>query len=187
MPKKEVFVSVSGFIGKDPRYEPGWEDVWLKFKGKPGRMKYSYGPTLLSKLSAQADLDISLELQRLKGQRIDKSWMSEGLARLYEGEEFYTCDFSEEIDRHRYILGHIKYEDDIFIDTENQSYRDKIPNIYSGRALLNYGTINRMISFFMKHLGYPDCKLKWDKSGFSHKTYKEWLGDEGYYGTDNQE
>ena len=44
----------------DPEALVYWSDVWVKFKGKPGRKLYEYGPTLIS----GADMENTLESNR---------------------------------------------------------------------------------------------------------------------------
>lgn len=60
---KHVRTWCHGPIAVAPLYRQPWADVWLRFRGRPGRKVYTYGPTLISKpelhgaLRFQRDLD----------------------------------------------------------------------------------------------------------------------------------
>ena len=57
--RKIINVKCYGPIAAGPHYESPWEDVWLQWKGKPGRRKYSADPTLVGLHEALNDLKVA--------------------------------------------------------------------------------------------------------------------------------
>jgi len=52
-----------GPIFAGPQYKSPWEDVWLRWKGKPGRTVYRAGPCLECSAEIQPDLDIHQQIR----------------------------------------------------------------------------------------------------------------------------
>ena len=61
---KEIKVNCRGQISISSKYESPWEDVWLSWKGKPGRKKYYSILRLSSKTECESKLKIKLEYQK---------------------------------------------------------------------------------------------------------------------------
>ena len=54
---KRVLAVCYGPIAFGPHYKSPWEDVWLRWKGKPGRRRYYSAPTLICRAELVADLE----------------------------------------------------------------------------------------------------------------------------------
>jgi len=61
---KEIKVTCWGSIALSDKYKSYWEDVWLTWKGKPGRKKYYSILRLSSKTECESKLKIKLEYQK---------------------------------------------------------------------------------------------------------------------------
>ncbi len=55
---KRVLVRCFGPIVFYKSHKSLWEDVYLKWKGKPGRKVYQTGPTLIGKINLMSDLSL---------------------------------------------------------------------------------------------------------------------------------
>jgi hypothetical protein len=61
--KKRILTICHGPIALGLQYKSPWEDVWLRWKGKPGRRRYSSAPTLVCRAELIADLESDRCLQ----------------------------------------------------------------------------------------------------------------------------
>jgi len=66
--KKHVVTTCHGPIAFGPRYKSPWEDVWLQWKGKPGRRRYYSSPTLVCRAELVVDLERNRELLTQQGE-----------------------------------------------------------------------------------------------------------------------
>lgn len=62
--RKHVMAICYGPIAFGPHYKSPWEDVWLRWKGKPGRRRYYTAPTLICRAELIADLERHRERQK---------------------------------------------------------------------------------------------------------------------------
>lgn len=69
--RKHVQCYCHGAIAADPSYLSPWEDVWLRWKGKPGRKVYHASPCLLC--SAEIVKDLALH-EQIRTDRNEPDW-----------------------------------------------------------------------------------------------------------------
>lgn len=62
--RKHIQAICHGPIAFGVQYKSPWEDVWLRWHGKPGRTRYYLGPTLCCEAELIADLEMNIECQR---------------------------------------------------------------------------------------------------------------------------
>lgn len=62
--RKRVIAICYGPIAFGPHYKSPWEDVWLRWKGKPGRRCYHSAPTLIWRAELLADVKRHRERQK---------------------------------------------------------------------------------------------------------------------------
>ena len=133
---KEIKVKCYGPITLSSNYESPWEDVWLSWKGKPGRKKYYLGPCLSSKTDAESEHEINLECQ----------------------EKHPDIEWDEEIEKSRETLEVIN-NGEIYIDDNHST----IPNVYSPKEFINRKEAERMIVKLLETRGVKNIKCNWLK------------------------
>jgi hypothetical protein len=69
--RKHVRCFCHGAIAVDPSYLSPWEDVWLRWKGKPGRKVYHASPCLMC--AAELVQDISLHA-KIREEENEPDW-----------------------------------------------------------------------------------------------------------------
>ena len=133
---KEIKVTCWGSIALSDKYKSYWEDVWLTWKGKPGRKKYYLGPCLCSKTEAESELSVSIECQK----------------------KHPNIDWSKDIKISKKSLESIN-NGEIYIDDVNS----KIPNVYSPKELIDRKEAEKMISKLLKIYNIKNVKYDWIK------------------------
>ena len=69
--RKRIVAVCYGPIAFGPQYRSPWEDVWIRWKAKPGRRLYYAAPTLICRAELLADLKWTRERQRKRPQLAD--------------------------------------------------------------------------------------------------------------------
>ena len=134
---KEIKVRCYGPIAVSKQYESPWEDVWLSWKGKPGRKKYYLGPCLKSRTECKSDLEINLDCQK----------------------DYPEHDWSDDIKRNKLALAAIK-SGKIFIDDNYPT----IPDICSPKEFINRKEAEVMIGVVLKEMyDIKNIKCNWLK------------------------
>ena len=62
--RKRILAICYGPIAFGPHYRSPWEDVWIRWKAKPGRRLYYVAPTLICRAELLADLKRTRERHR---------------------------------------------------------------------------------------------------------------------------
>ena len=120
----------------DPGYRQPWADVWVTFSGKPGRRRYEFAPTLLSR--PELDLDLS----NAKDEANSSSEYSGHIARL---EKIVAVLRSQRV-----------YVDPAY---PNPYY----PNVYTAAPWIDRSEAEAMLAYFLRALGIPRVKFAWQK------------------------
>lgn len=145
MPKaKEIICHCHGLIGLSPDYKSPWEDVWISFKGKPGRKRYRFGPCLCSRANAESDLEFSRRMQ----------------------EKHPEDDYSKEIGYAQTALEVLKTQER-FVSREWNMFERRIPQIYTRADTINRAEAERMLDAYLVELGVTGPKkFKWKRPRF---------------------
>jgi hypothetical protein len=69
--RKRIVAVCYGPIAFGPQYRSPWEDVWIRWKAKPGRRLYYAAPTLICRAELLADLKWTRERNRLRPELAD--------------------------------------------------------------------------------------------------------------------
>lgn len=134
--RKHIQAICHGPIAFGQNYKSPWEDVWLRWKGKPGRKRYYLGPTLCCHAELVADLQMDEELQ----------------------VKHPDCDWSEDIARHRASLALLEH-DEFSFDADG-----KCPDIYTKAKGINRREAERMLAFMLeRRFGIRNPKFDWRK------------------------
>lgn len=137
--KKKITIRCYGPVAVGKQYESPWEDVWIYWKGKPGKKKYCIALCLHSKTSLEKDHEINLELEKdHPGEWKDEIQQTEKALETINKGEYYIDDLKDD-------LG------------------GEIPNIYSPKEWLNREEAERMLSFILKLKGINNPKFIWRK------------------------
>lgn len=127
-----------GPIFAGSHYRSGWEDVWLRWKGKPGRTIYRAAPCLIS----SGDLRGEIESCR---------WMLE----RHPGK--YDRHYQQDIAANEAILARL---------TEAPYWADDAdcPNVYTRTDYIDRAEAERMIAWFLAdRYGVKRPKLDWQR------------------------
>lgn len=148
MKKKHITLICYEPIAFDKDYKQGWSDVWIRFYQKRKRVKR--GPTLISKPDLKADLQFSMEFYE---ENKHEEWMQHK-----DGD----VD-SKEIED---VLEILKTKSE-FVDLSNDK-KNGIPGIYTSKDYIDKKEAERLITEYVKLLGYESShlKLKWKRSKF---------------------
>ncbi|HEX8131107.1 MAG TPA: hypothetical protein VF527_18555 [Pyrinomonadaceae bacterium] len=119
-----------------------WSDVWLSFTAKPGRKKYCFALTLVSKVALEGDLRSAQE-QQAKGA---------------------VSNYAKDIEIAENVLTLFANGDDHFVDVE--SSEKYTPTIYTSRPYIDRPEAEVMLRKFMRTLGYENVTYKWLKPKF---------------------
>jgi hypothetical protein len=69
--RKRIVAVCYGPIAFGPQYRSPWEDVWIRWKAKPGRRLYYAAPTLICRAELLADLKRTRERHRKRPRLAD--------------------------------------------------------------------------------------------------------------------
>jgi hypothetical protein len=116
-----------------------WSDVWLNFTAKPGRKKYCFAPTLVSKPVLEDDLRDAQEQQAKDP----------------------APKHSKDVELAEKVLAIFANGGKHFVDVE--SSETFAPTIYTARPYIDRKEAEIMLGKFMRTLGYPDVTYKWLK------------------------
>ena len=134
---KEIKVTCWGSIALSDKYKSYWEDVWLTWKGKPGRKKYYSILRLSSKTECESKLKIKLEYQK----------------------KYHYLDYINEIDVCEKILTSIN-NGQIYIDYMYSN----IPNVHSPKEFIDRKEAEVMIGVVLKEIyDIKNIKCNWLK------------------------
>jgi hypothetical protein len=126
-------------LGMYPDARQGWCDVWIRFKAKPGRKKYYFGPTLMSRGELDADLYIDQQCQK----------------------KCREDDFSEEIACNEQILARMDAGERVVI---MHAHGEGCPDIYINAPYIDRATAGEMLAAFMVSLGHANVVFRWRKN-----------------------
>lgn len=125
--QKRVRVFGHGVLHAGPQYKTAWEDVWLWWKGKPGRRTYRLGPCVSSKADILGQIDSSREF----------------IAKFPDTPHMKT--FVEEIQEGEEILRQLEASPDGLWEDG----RVGIPNVYTTKMWLDRAEVNRMLTWLL--------------------------------------
>lgn len=120
----------------EPDYPQPWADVWVRFKGRPGKV-FTFGPTLVTKRELEVDLMLDEQVQA-------------------EHPEF---DYSEEINDNRKALDGLA-ADDIVVGPVSPY---GTPSIYTTKDFIDRREAERMLAKFIGTFGYRNLKFIWKR------------------------
>jgi len=135
--RKRVIATCYGPIAFGPHYKAPWEDVWLRWKGKPGRRSYFSGPTLI----CRAELVADLERHRKRRKKRPKSYATdiahdEAILQALEDSRYAVDDWDP-------------------------------PNVYTRAIGLDRAEAERMLVFLLeRRYGVMNPKFEWKKTDF---------------------
>ncbi|MCA1566936.1 MAG: hypothetical protein LC803_15075 [Acidobacteria bacterium] len=139
---KHVIIRCYDPIARHKFARQPWSDVWLSFTAKPGRKKYRFAPTLVSKVALEGDLRSAREQQAKEA----------------------ASDYAREIEIAENVLTFFANGGDYFVDAKSS---DKYtPTIYTSRPYIDRAEAEVMLRKFMRTLGYLDVTYKWLKPKF---------------------
>lgn len=112
-----------------------WADVWLRYKGKPGRKVYWLSPCL----EAAADIDRELEIY------------------AECAREYPDSDYSEEIRHIEEIREKLKQADFVI------SGEGACLSVYTSKDMIDRAEAERMLRWLLAENGIRRTKLQWNK------------------------
>lgn len=139
--RKRVLVKCYDRIATDPFCRQPWLDVWIRFKARPGRRSYEYGPTLISRTELRADL-------RWSRKRAAEEPSGEAAADVAADERIETLLMTSPV----YI--HTGFPEPLY------------PNIYTSAEGIDRREAERMLQALMTELGFGRVKFVWRKVRF---------------------
>lgn len=134
--QKRVRLFCHGALSAGPQYQTHWEDVWLRWKGKPGRKLYYAGPCLCTRADLESHLVIDRDLVRqYPGGWHDKNVaVSETLLAILDRQAFAVDDYD-------------------------------CPNVYTNADFIDRAEAERMLVWFLKERhGVTNPKFVWQKN-----------------------
>jgi hypothetical protein len=146
--KKTIHCKGHGPLQAGPHYEVGWEDVWLSWRGKPGRRWYYAAPMIASRSDLEGELYITRKC----------ALENPGL------------DFSDEIGYSERMLGQLDNAPYAADDTD-------CPNVYTNADVINRAEAERMLAWFLRERhGIKNPKFAWRKSKHGYATPVSFAG-----------
>jgi hypothetical protein len=139
--RKRVLVRCYEPIATDPSYRQPWSDVWIRFKARPGRRIYKYGPTLISRP------ELHLDLRRAR-ERAAEEASEEAAADLADNERIDALLKTVPI----YV--HTGYPEPLY------------PNIYTTADWIDRREAEKILQALMTELGFGRVKFVWRKTRF---------------------
>jgi hypothetical protein len=137
--RKRVTVTCWEPMAVDPTAQQLWGDVWIRFKARPGRRAYSFGPCLCSRKDLERDL---------------AGFDSDAGATL--------ADFSEDIAYVHSVLETLRNQPFWFNPDDDMSRRGT-PNIYTATDWIDRAEAERMLTYFMSTLGHHNPRFHWKR------------------------
>lgn len=135
--RKHVIAVCHGPIAFGPHYKSPWEDVWLRWKGKPGRRRYYSAPTLICRAELVADLEWHHRLPK-KGAQLQSSDTAHNEAML------------QALERSPHV-----------VDDWDP------PNVYTRAVGIDRAEAERMLAFLLEcRHGVLNPKFEWKKTDF---------------------
>lgn len=153
---KRVLVRCYEPIAVDPTYRQPWGDVWIRFKAKPGRRVYTFGPTLISRPEVERDLEMHRRMQDPEEAKELDAWMEEMGLRL-PTDSAEPLDWSDKIAQDEALLTRLDRED-LIVETLNDP---GIPNLYTPAEFIDRAEAERMLASWMAGMGHRQVKFKW--------------------------
>ena len=136
---KHVAIRCHDPIAWDKFARQPWSDLWISYTAKPGRKKYRFAPTLVSKPVLEDDLR-SAQAQQA-------------------GDA--TARHAEDVEIAERVLAIFANGGEHFVDVELSG--TDTPTIYTARTYIDRQEAEAMLDEFMRTLGYPDVTYKWLK------------------------
>lgn len=136
MPKqKRVICRSHGAIAAGPQYHTHWEDVWLTWKGKPGRRIYRAAPMIATRADLEAELWIDRDVQKKHPEH----------------------DYSDDIRLAEELLSKL---DAAPFARDNWD----CPNVYTNAEAIDRAEAERMLAWFLEDAhGVRNPKFAWKK------------------------
>lgn len=164
--RKRVLCSCHGPIAFGPHYKSPWEDVWLRWKGKPGRKVYRAAPTLVCHRELYVELEMHAEIRKgpLHPLSIgDIILPGTPEVPMEERESWYLRD--DEVMRSMLAaLERAPYA----CDWQSYPERDKgLSTVYTKAAGIDRKEAERMLAYFLEvAYGVKNVKFDWKKADF---------------------
>jgi hypothetical protein len=133
--QKRVLCYSHGALAAGPHYQTHWEDVWLKWSGKPGQRIYRAAPMIATRADLEAELWINRESQRKRPEH----------------------DYGDEIRSDEALLAEL--------DRGPYARNDwDCPSVYTNAAAIDRAEAERMLAWFMESAhGVRNPKFVWIK------------------------
>lgn len=135
--RKHVIAVCHGPIAFGPHYKSPWEDVWLRWKGKPGRRRYCSAPTLICRAELVADLERHRERRKSRAKSCAADLAhDEAILHALEASPYVVDDWDP-------------------------------PNVYTRAVGLDRAEAERMLAFLLeRRYGVMSPKFEWKKTDF---------------------
>lgn len=157
MAKKRIRCICHGPIAAGPQYQSPWEDVWLRWKGKPGRKKYYAAPTLV----CSAEIPVELESHEQIRNREDVPPIA-GLEFSPTTKEERASWYREDDERLRAAQEALKTQPYHIDPTWIQGRH--LETIYTNAKGIDRAEAERMLTFYLREVfGVKNPKFQWDR------------------------
>jgi hypothetical protein len=132
-----------GVIHAGPHYQTHWQDVWLRWKGKPGQKVYRAAPCIVTRADLEADLVT------------DEVWA----ANYPEGHSFKE-NCKKQVEYTKRMLA--------ILDTQPFARDDyDCPNVYTNAEFIDRAEAERMLAWYLLDAhGVKNPKFDWEKADF---------------------
>lgn len=156
--RKRIRLACHGVLSAGPQYKTPWEDIWMQWKGKPGRRTYYAAPMLGCAAELRGDIEISMEAA-IRHPDLKANFEQDIAVDMALLKDLETQEFTDDS---RFYPGHD---------------RPALANVYVEADGIDRALATRMLEFYLaKYYQVRNPKLKWPKKDFvvlpfSHGVY----------------
>lgn len=165
--QKRIRCYCHGPIAFGSRYKSPWEDVWLKWKGKPGRAVYRAAPTLMCRQEIVADMEMH---EHIRADRQGHK-MSLGPSNGFSSEAQWT---HSELSEAEWQEKQSRYRDDdeechgLLAQLDRQQFvingAGSLASVYTNANGIDRAEAERMLAYFLRdQYDIHNPKFVWDK------------------------
>jgi hypothetical protein len=141
--RKHIRVHCYGPIAVSKDYESSWEDIWLRWKDRPGHARKA-----MVTICGRANLENDIDIQR------------ECLADATRDKKDYAHEFSAELATLRGVLDKLTTPESIAVYPREAE--DNCPDLYCGREMLTRADAERVMAWWLeKKHGVRNVKFCW--------------------------